>query len=101
MQGDAPSEHQDQPPLPIGAPHVFLHISGRGPQTQLHRSVRTGLGAGHAQNAIAVVTEVSRVCPQRTALRGQSLSLGWTSLEAGIAVAAATAGARFSPQFQN
>jgi len=61
--------------------------------------MRTGLGAGEAEHAVAVVDQVGRMGAERATGGGQAFAIGGGTLEAGVGAAAAAAGAHLGPQF--
>lgn len=101
MQTEIAGEHQDQGRFSPRGFHLSLDISGRRPQGQLNGAMGTGLGAGQAQHAVAVVLQMSGMGTERTTRRGQAFSIRRPTLEAGIAAATAAAGAHLSPQLQD
>ena len=60
-----------------------------------------GLGAGQTQNTVPVVVEVGRMGAQRATRRGQSLAIGRSAFEAGIAAATAAAGADLGAELEH
>ena len=64
MKYQTSCKHQDQQWFPAGNLHCKLEIRRGGSQGQLYRAMGAGLHACQAQDAIAVVIEMCRVCSQ-------------------------------------
>ena len=101
VQTDVAGQHQQQAGLSRGHVHLPLDVGGRGPQGELHRAMGAGLGAGQTQNTVPVVVQVGRMGAQRTTRRGQSLAIGRSAFEAGIAAATAAAGADLGAELEH
>ena len=101
MQSHTAQQHQEQEPFAKGDSHALLQVGRGRAQAQFHRAVRTGLNAGEAKHAIAIVFQVGWMGPQGAASRGQAFTFRWSAFEAGITAATAAAGARLGPQLQH